>query len=254
MGTIPKVTHQIWFQGWDQLPEKYSKNVESLRILNKNWEHRTWDEKSLRTECEKFSPEALAKFDGFSHMMRKIVFGRYVVLHNYGGISIDCDAECLRPLDKIPGISTESLIISKSPFYGWEDHLSTRGLSKDLIMFNCATIACTKKHPLMKQFIEFLIKNELVDSDSQFEEHIQTGPLVTSVFFNNFLDEICILECEIIEPGGIITRRTVINHKYELSWAHPMFRIFKEPYMYVRRNIILLLILVQFVMLVKWFI
>jgi mannosyltransferase OCH1-like enzyme len=80
---IPKITHQIWFQGWENLPEKYAKNVESLRILNKNWEHKTWDEQSLRAECEKFSPEALAKFDGFTRMMAKLVFGRYIVLYNY---------------------------------------------------------------------------------------------------------------------------------------------------------------------------
>jgi len=241
MEAIPKVTHQIWFQGWKNLPEKYNKNVQSLRILNENWDHMTWDEQSLRTECEKFSSEALAKFDGFQHMMRKIVFGRYVVLYNYGGISIDCDAECLRPLDKIPGINTESLIISKSPF-GFEDSISLRGINKGLIMFNCATIACTKEHPIMKQFIEFLIQNESCDPDPQFEEQIQTGPLVTSVFFNNFLDEISILDTEIIEPLGRVTKRTVLNHKYELSWVHPAFRFLKEPYFFIRENLIVVLL------------
>jgi mannosyltransferase OCH1-like enzyme len=235
MEAIPKTTHQIWFQGWKNLPEKYTKNVQSLRNLNENWEHLTWDEDSLRIECEKFSPEAAAKFDNFGHMMRKIVFGRYVVLYHYGGISIDCDAECLRPLDKIPGIKTESLIISKSPFK-FEDDMSLRGLNKDLIMFNCATIACTKKNPIMKQFIEFLINNESWDPDSQFEEQIQTGPLITSIFFNHFLDEISILDSEIIEPLGHLTKRTVLNHKYELSWVHPALRFLKEPYFFARNH------------------
>jgi hypothetical protein len=104
MVEIPKVTHQIWFQGWDQLPEKYREDTEKLSILNQNWEHKKWDEGSLRAECEKFSPEALSKFDEFDKMIQKIDFGRYIVLHNYGGVSVDCDAECLRPLEKIPGI------------------------------------------------------------------------------------------------------------------------------------------------------
>jgi len=241
MSHIPKLTHQIWFQGWANLPEKYTKNIESLRNLNPTWEHMKWDESSLRSECKKFSPEALAKFDGFGHIMRKIVFGRYIVLYRYGGISVDCDAECLRPLDKIPGINTENLIISKSPFGGWEDYFCLRGLTKNLIMFNCATIACTKENSLMKQFIEFLIKNESWDPDPQFDEQIQTGPFVTSIFFNHFLDEISILEHEIIEPAGLITRRTVINHKYELSWAHPMFQFLKTPYMFIRQHIIVVL-------------
>jgi hypothetical protein len=202
-----------------------------------------WDEESLRIECEKFGPEALEKFNGFGHMMRKIVFGRYVVLHNYGGISVDCDAECIRPLDRIPGMNTESLIISKSPF-AFEDALTLRGMDKGLVMFNCATIACTKEHPLMKQFIEFLIKNDSWDPDPQFEEQIQTGPLVTSIFFNHFLDEISILDTEIIEPLGRVTKRTVLNHKYELSWVHPVLRFLKTPYFFIKENLIFILIFI----------
>jgi hypothetical protein len=246
MGQIPKVTHQIWFQGWDQLPEKYTKNVESLRILNQNWEHKTWDAESLRAECEKFSPEALAKFDGFSHMMRKIVFGRYVVLYNYGGISIDCDAECLRPLDKIPGISNENLIISKwsqrSEFESWMCH---RGLCpKETIMFNCATIACSQRHPIMKHFIEFLIENKSCDPDVHFEEEVQTGPTITSYFFNHYLDDIFILDPEIIEPWDRITKRTVLNHKYACSWMHPSVQFIAPYYSQIRNNFILILCLI----------
>jgi mannosyltransferase OCH1-like enzyme len=209
--------------------------------LNNTWEHETWDEDSIREECEKFSPEALAKFDGYTRMMAKIVFGRYILLYNYGGISIDCDAECLRPLDKIPGINTEKLIISKSPFE-FEDSVSLRGLSKDLIMFNCATIACEKEHPLMKSFIEFLIENESWDSDPQFEEQIQTGPLITSIFFNNFIDDIFILETEIIEPLGSVTKRTVLNHKYEFSWVNPFVSCFKTPYLFIRKHLTIILL------------
>jgi mannosyltransferase OCH1-like enzyme len=256
MATIPKVTHQIWFQGWDKLPDKYSKNIESLRTLNPEWKHKTWDEEALRTECEKFSPEALSKFDEFTHMIHKIDFGRYVVLHNYGGISIDCDAECIRPLDKIPGISTESLIISKwsrrSDFESWLCH---RGLcSKDMVMFNCATIACLPQHPIMKHFIEFLIENKSWDPEPCFNTEIQTGPTITSIFFNHYLDDIFILDSDIIEPWGRVTRRTVINHKYGCSWMWPVLQWISPYYLSIRNNFVyaLMFIILFLVLYILW--
>ncbi len=247
MGQIPKVTHQIWFQGWDQFPEKYVKNVESLRILNQNWEHRKWDEGSLRAECENFSPEAVSKYDAFTNMIQKIDFGRYVVLYNNGGISIDCDAECLRPLDKIPGISNENLIISKwsqrSDFESWLCH---RGACpRGAIMMNNATIACSPKHGIMKKFIEFLIENESRDPETQWDTEIQTGPTITSYFFNHYLDDIFILDPEIIEPWGRITKRTVINHKYACSWMHPAIQWISPVYLIIRNNFLFWIIILE---------
>ena len=219
--TIPTLTHQIWFQGWDQLPEKYHRYTESLSILNQNWKHMKWDEGSLRAECEKFSPEALAKFDEFENMIQKIDFGRCVVLHNYGGISVDCDAECLRPFEKIPGIDRYDLILSKNPLNRIENKIASFGLSKNLVMFNNATICCSKEHPIIKHFIEFLIKNESWNEDKVIDTQLKTGPLITSIFFNKYLEypEINIVDSEIFEPWGNITKRTVLDHKCDQSWT-----------------------------------
>ena len=178
-----------------------------------------WDEGSLRTECEKFSPEALTKFDGFTNMIQKIDFGRYVVLYNHGGVSVDCDAECLRPLEKIPGIDRYDTILSKNPLTKLENKVTSYGLSRDLVIVNNATLCCSKENPLMKQFIEFLIKNESWNEDLMLDTQLRTGPLATSVFFNKHLDDVLILDSDIFEPFGNVTKRTVLNHKYDQSWT-----------------------------------
>lgn len=219
--TTPRRTHQIWFQGWDQLPEKYHEYTESLAILNQNWEHMKWDEGTLRAECEKFSPEALKKFDGFDNMIQKVDFGRYVLLHNYGGVSVDCDAKCLRPLEKIPGLDRYDLILSKNSMDHLENKLTSFGLSKNIVMLNNATICCSKEHPVIKHFIEFLIENESWNEDLMLDTQLKTGPLITSIFFNKYLDypEMNIVDSEIFEPWGNVTRRTVLNHMYAQSWT-----------------------------------
>lgn len=242
---IPKITHQIWFQGWDLLPDKYHSDVEKLEFLNPTWEHKKWDEKTLRAECEKFSPDALSKFDGFREMIQKIDFGRYVVLYNHGGVSIDCDVECLRPLDKVPSLDKYDFIISKNPLSKLENKACTYGLSKDLVIINNATICCSKENPIMKNFIEFLIKNESWNEDPGIDTQLKTGPLIVSVFFNKHIDnsDVNILDSEIFEPWGNITRRTVLNHKYDQSWT-TTGAFLPKIYRVLKNNLAIILVLI----------
>jgi mannosyltransferase OCH1-like enzyme len=203
-----------------------------------------WDENSLRLECEKFSPEALSKFDGFDKMIQKIDFGRYIVLYNYGGVSIDCDVECLRPLDKIPGFDRYDFIISKNSLTKLENKACSFGLSQDLVIINNATLCCSKEHPIMKNLIEFLIENESWNEDIGLDTQLKTGPLILSVFFNKYLDDpdISILDSEIFEPFGNITRRTILNHKYDQTWtqigSHPV-----KVYRVLKNNFVVILVL-----------
>jgi mannosyltransferase OCH1-like enzyme len=223
------------------LPEKYHDDVYKLEILNQNWEHKKWDEESLRAECEKFSPLALIKFDGFTNMIQKIDFGRYVVLYNHGGVSVDCDAECIRSLDKTPGIDRYDIILSKNPLTNLENKITTFGFSKNMVIINNATICCAKENPLMKQFIEFLIENESWNEDMMFDTQLKTGPLVMSVFFNKYLDDVLILDSDVFEPFGNINRRTILNHKYDQSWTgFGSFPI--NIYKFIKNNLIWFLV------------
>jgi len=253
MTEIPKITHQIWFQGWDQLPEKYHGYMESLAILNQNWEHMKWEEGSLRAECEKLGPEALEKFDGFDNMIQRVDFGRYVVLHNYGGVSVDCDAECLRPLEKIPGLDRYDLILSKNSMTHLENKVTSFGLSKNMVMFNNATLCCAKEHPVVRHLIEFLIENESWNEDLMLDTQLKTGPLILSIFFNKYLDypEMSIVDSEIFEPWGNVTKRTVLNHRYDQSWtgfgAYPVM-----IYGTIKNNLVILIALL--VVLIAFFV
>ena len=96
----------------------------------------------------------------------------------------------------------------------------------------------------MKHFIEFLIENKSSDPEVHFEEEVQTGPTITSYFFNHYLDDIFILDPEIIEPFDNITRRTVLNHKYACSWMHPSAQFVAPYYSKLRSNFILVLCLI----------
>lgn len=242
---IPEITHQIWFQGWSELPSNYFSDVEKLYNMNKEWDHMKWDEQSLRAECEKFSADALAKFDGFDKMIQKVDFGRYVVLYNYGGISVDCDAECVRPLDNIPGLDRYDFIIGKNPLTNLENKLSSFGLSQDLVMVNNATLCCSKGNSMLENLIQFIIKNESWNEDIMMDTQLKTGPLIVSIFFNKNLDnrDILILDSEVFEPWGNITRRTILNHKYDQSWTQ-VGSIPVKIYRSLRNNLLLIMMFI----------
>lgn len=240
---IPNVTHQIWFQGWNNLPDKYFGNTEKLVFLNQDWKHMKWDEESLRKECATMSPETLAKFDSFDKMIQKVDFGRYVVLHKYGGVSVDCDAECIRPLDRIPGIDRYDFIIGRNPLNRIENKVSSFGLSKDLVITNNATLCCSKENPIMKRLIDFLIENESWNEDIMLDTQLKTGPLIVSIFINKNLNDpdICIVDSDVFEPWGNTTRRTILNHTYDQSWTH--FGSYPTVvYRVVKNNLALLLV------------
>jgi len=237
--TVPKITHQIWFQGWENLPEKYNENVLLLRCLNPDWEHLPWDETRLRKECEKLGSDYVAKFDSFTEMIHKIDFGRYVVLYNFGGVSIDVDTKPLRSLDKIPGIDRYDFTVSKWALGELEGLTVSRGMSEGLTMFNNAFFACSPKTYIMLDFINYVTKTSLSDPhDLEFDTQIKTGPIILSHFLNShYIDEINILDNEIVEPWGHVTKRTVLNHLYDGSWWDPVNSRFKGPYSWIRNNL-----------------
>ena len=150
MATISKITHQIWMQGWDKLPEKFQENVRLLEELNPGFKHKKWDEESLRAECAKVGKEYLDKFNSFEEMITRVDYGRYIVLYQYGGISIDTDMKPLKPLDNIPGIDRDSFIISKNDGTAISNMLAKINITR----LTNATILVSKQNPIMKEIID----------------------------------------------------------------------------------------------------
>lgn len=218
MGSIPKITHQIWLQGWDKLPEKYQENVRLLSEMNPDFEHKRWDENSLRTECAKLGKPYVDKFDSFEHFITKVDFGRYVVLYNYGGISIDTDMKPLRPLRNIPGLESEEFIISKSAepqFYN----------SNFLIN---ASIITVPGHHITKEIIDTIVSSQRRQSDYLiFEMYVslETGPVMVNKIMKNHHDKIRILEhiylepCFSSDPFCKVHEDAIMDHQHAGSWV-----------------------------------
>lgn len=228
---IPKITHQIWFQGWDKLPEKFHGNVSLLRELNPNYEHKTWDEHSLRAECRIYSEACAQKFDSLEHMIMKIDLGRYVVLHNYGGISVDTDMKPLKPLDTLPFMDNppKGFMISKS--------------AMPLIDYvNNGILICKPYHPIMRNIIDHIVTDPHKDENyisKEFYIHNTTGPVFMDRIIRKFKGDIHVIDnhyfepCLSTDPYCKVSPLTILDHQHELSWFSPIIKYLVKVVSYI---------------------
>jgi len=92
---IPKIIHQIWVGS--SLPDKYRRYCESWKKYHPHWEYRLWDDYSIQ-KLGLYNKRAYVLSRSFGH---KSDIARYEILYRLGGVYIDTDFECLKPLDEI---------------------------------------------------------------------------------------------------------------------------------------------------------
>ena len=181
-----------------------------------------WDDQSLKEQCAKFSKECAEKYDSFEHLHSKVDFGRYVVLYNYGGISVDTDMVSLSPIDDTPELENGDFFISEISYPG------------NLIgMKNNAVIICKPKNPVLKDVITRIIEYGRGPADFKMkEEYINetTGPSFMSRLVNDHKDKINVLSYKYYEPCSpkdpycVIPDNAIMDHQHELSWTSSTYQ------------------------------
>jgi len=240
MAKIPLITHQIWFQGWrhESFPEKYNKNVEALVKQNPTWEHKKWDEKSLAKECAKISVQCKECFDNFPLLIQKVDFGRLAVLYNYGGVSIDCDQECVKPLEDTPEFKTAEFIISKSvgsSVLHWFASVFTTTK-----LYNNATIMTVAKNEKVLKIIHDIMKSSESRANCMWRNGLlsktcfvtlTTGPVqVTKSLQTVNENQLVVLNPVFLESPNQ-NQQSILVHRHEQSWINPVGRYFHKMFL-----------------------
>jgi mannosyltransferase OCH1-like enzyme len=95
---IPGILHQSWKD--EQIPyEIYKKSwVESWMNLHRGWQRMFWTDADnlalVRTEYPQFYPAYCELAPG----IKQADFARFLYMHRFGGVYVDLDFVCLRPL------------------------------------------------------------------------------------------------------------------------------------------------------------
>ncbi len=239
----PPIVHQIWMQGWDKRPAKFNENIDQLKAMNPEFQFLTWDEESIAIECKKLGSEFEEKYRSFSTMISKVDYGRYILLYNYGGISVDLDMKPLHPIRETPELDTYDFIVSGGAFpFG------------KLGMVNNAVLIVTANHPLLLKFIQQITDINVKESDYLTKElyvHNTTGPLVLSQFIKehkgiHVLDHVFFEPCLSVDPYCKVPKKAIMDHQHELSWMSAFMKFLAKIGFFILYNWYFVLVFVLF--------
>ncbi len=127
---IPKIIHQIWLGPLE--PLKAAMNT--WPKLHPDWEYRLWTEDNMPSLVNQ---EA---FDSADNYPQKSDILRYELLYNYGGVYVDADEYCIKPLDEIIDLVAQS---NQAVFAANEGNRELPNLIAN------GMLGCTKHHPFM---------------------------------------------------------------------------------------------------------
>lgn len=100
---IPRIIHQLWVQGIP-IPDQIAQMMGTWQWFHPRWEYRFWhagnmielQNKDLWDRAAEISPKAPEQF--------RSDVARYEILFHYGGVWVDADFVCHKPIDDLIGV------------------------------------------------------------------------------------------------------------------------------------------------------
>lgn len=133
---IPQTIHQMWIG--TPLPAHLAGYVETWKRHHPEWQFRWWDQDTIRPLLNQDLWDRAAEISpGTPEQFRSDV-ARYEILYQLGGVWVDVDFECLRPIDELCDVEA---------FLAWE--MPGRWL-------NQAIFGAVPGHPLLADLIACL--------------------------------------------------------------------------------------------------
>ncbi|MDQ0240161.1 glycosyltransferase family 32 protein [Arthrobacter bambusae] len=95
LNVIPRIIHQIWFGG--DVPEYLTRLMQTWRELHPDWKYMLWTESNIPRLANQ------TQFDHARLFAVKADIARVEILREFGGVYVDADYECHRPIDPLVG-------------------------------------------------------------------------------------------------------------------------------------------------------
>lgn len=158
---IPKILHFVWVGDETKRPDNC---IQTWKDKNPDYEIRIWGNKELKEtpwhNHEHMKAMGQKELNGLADIMR------YEILYYHGGISLDADSVCVRPL--------EDWLLETEDFACWESELARPGL------IAAGYMGAIKGSLFQSQIIQDILAEQTVTDRMAWES---VGPLrVTNTF------------------------------------------------------------------------
>jgi mannosyltransferase OCH1-like enzyme len=139
---IPKIIHQVWLGG--PLPEAFKKYVASWFTMHSQggWIYKLWTDEDMKT----FPLYNRAIYDASDSVGVRSDIAKWEIVYKYGGVYLDVDFECLKPLDIL--------------HYTYDFYTAIQPLDTQFVQLGAALFGARAGHPILKHCIETIKHNE----------------------------------------------------------------------------------------------
>lgn len=189
-----KKIHRVWINDNRDIPYHIYRRewIDSWDRLHQGWEFHLWDNEKSRQLIETDYPWFLPVYDAYDKPIFKADAICYFILHRFGGLYVDLDFECFKPVDQIFE-PTNLCLISKNPNNG---HLPEPRQPNNLIN---SLMYSKPGHRLWKEVIKSLIANK-----SKRSVMTKTGPFLLTRAYLDYVqhnpNDITLLGPELFLP------------------------------------------------------
>ena len=96
---IPRIIHQTWKDR--NLSAEDQAMQATWKSLHPEWQYRFWTDEDNQRLVEEHYPELLELWSSYQYPIQRVDLVRILYLHKYGGLYVDLDFECLKPIDEL---------------------------------------------------------------------------------------------------------------------------------------------------------
>jgi hypothetical protein len=144
VATIPRIIHQIWLGS--PLPQQLRKYSDSWRARHPDWEFKLWTDR----EVDAFDFGTRDLYDASTCWGQKSDLLRVELLDRFGGVYVDLDYECYRPIDDL---------VARYDFFGTLKNIFTAYLGwpaiwRTPIVVCNSLIGARPSHPIMRAYLD----------------------------------------------------------------------------------------------------
>jgi hypothetical protein len=146
---IPKVIHQTWRD--NDVPARFRPWQRSWSEKNPGWSYRFWDDQQIEDLVRSQDITVQFLFASYKSQICRIDLARYLILQRFGGLYVDLDFECLRPIGDL--LSEKSFVIGLEP----AQHLDLQAQARSLSKLLCPSlIASVPGHAFWNHLLRYL--------------------------------------------------------------------------------------------------
>lgn len=235
---IPKIIHQIWFQGQREITNPYHRYCQSLwKQQHPGWTYWLWDAKAIEQLVASQYPEFRSLYEAYPLMIERIDVAKYFILEQYGGFYMDIDIECKKSL---ASLRKHELMVAQIHMTPIDIFLFTFNQVKRGPFINNAAIASIPGHPFWRHLIGQLnaYRRKKWYYTREYYVSASTGPqfftrMVQTYSFGDG-NKVLVAPPEYFEPNSLTTKESARAvapfgiHRHDNTWLTWVYRSLKQ--------------------------